>query len=322
MVIGGGSWGAALAHQLRTNPQLSYEILVRSPASAERLMAGQISQLAEISPRLGFAVTTDRSCLSKADYIYLAVPVSAHKEMFELIAENTENHVPIILCAKGLVSDKIKGGLFLNEYAAQSLPKRPVAVLSGPSFADEVLLDLPTALLAASTDANLRAEIAQHFDHSPLRIYQGGDPTGASLGGSAKNVIAIAAGICAGKKLGDNARAGLITRGLAETVRLAGILGADKQTISGLAGIGDLVLSCANTHSRNMAYGYALGAGAPTSTRLAEGRHSAATLIARAKYEQVDLPICRAVDQIINHGMDITQTIALLLARQAGEEQT
>ena len=128
---------------------------------------------------------------------------------------------------------------------------------------------------------------------------------GAALGGAVKNVIAIAAGICAGQGLGDNARAGLITRGLAETARLASQLGADNRTISGLAGMGDLVLSCSGPHSRNMAFGFALGSGKPVPLSLAEGRFSAAKLRARAKYECIELPICFAVDDIVNGNADI-----------------
>ena len=203
---------------------------------------------------------------------------------------------------------------------AQHYPNRRFAILTGPSFADEVLQDKPTALLAASADDTLSEQISAHFSTPSLRIYQGHDVVGAALGGAIKNIIAIAAGIAAGQSLGDNARAGLVTRGLAETTRFASQLGAQPATIMGLAGMGDLVLSCSNQHSRNMAYGFALGSGAAIISQLAEGRYSAARLVKRAEQAGITMPICEAVNMIVNHGADIPQTIACLLARQAGTE--
>ncbi len=320
IVIGGGSWGAALAHQLRMDRRVHCRILARSAQTKERLEAGIIAQLPEITGIEPFEVTTDNGCLCEADIIYLVIPVSGHATMLAQISEMTATNIPVVLCAKGLVADEQRGGVFLHEYIEAVCPGRPFGVLSGPSFADEVLKGLPTALLAASTSPQLAAGISEQFTASQLRLYKGGDCAGAAIGGAVKNVMAIAAGICTGQQLGDNARAGLITRGLAEISRLAERLGAARQTISGLAGLGDLILSCNSDHSRNMAYGLALGAGQPVADRLAEGRHSAGHLAARAVYEQVEMPICAAVDQIVNHGAPIGATIAGLLARHAGTE--
>lgn len=320
VVMGGGSWGAALAHQLRRNTRLNIQILVRSQPTAEGLARGHIRQLPQITDIPGFQVTTDNSCLKTADFIYLVLPVSAHADSLHKIEVHAPAGVPIILCAKGLLADEIKGGLFLPEYVESHSKDRPVAVLTGPSFADEVLSDLPTALLAASRSTSLSEQIAGHFSASSLRLYQGTDSIGAALGGAVKNVIAIAAGICSGQYLGDNARAGLITRGLAETMRLAAQLGADSRTISGLAGMGDLVLSCSDPHSRNMAFGFALGRGDTVPSSLAEGRFSAAILRARAEHEAIELPICFAVDDIVNRQADIHTRITALLSRQAGQE--
>ena len=320
IIIGGGSWGAALAHQLRKNAALDCQILVRSQQTAADLATGHIRQLPEVTGLDSFQVTDDARCLQAADMIYLVLPASAHEESFKAIKAFAPAGIPIVLCAKGLVSDPNKGGLFLPEYVRAHLIGHPLAILTGPSFADEVLRDLPTALLAASDTAGVPAQIAAQFSPSSLRLYQGKDMIGAALGGAVKNVIAIAAGICAGQGLGDNARAGLITRGLAETARLASQLGADNRTISGLAGIGDLVLSCSGPHSRNMAFGFALGSGKPVPLSLAEGRFSAAKLRARAKYECIELPICFAVDDIVNGNADINTRISGLLSRQAGQE--
>jgi glycerol-3-phosphate dehydrogenase (NAD(P)+) len=252
--------------------------------------------------------------------IYLVLPVSAHEESFKTINAFAPTGIPVVLCAKGLVSDPQKGGLFLPEYARSHLTGHPLAILTGPSFADEVLGDLPTALLAASDTAAVSVQISTQFSASSLRLYKGSDMVGAALGGAVKNVIAIAAGICAGQGLGDNARAGLITRGLSETARLASLLGANSRTITGLAGMGDLVLSCSGLHSRNMAFGFALGSGKPVPQSLAEGRFSAAKLRARARYESIELPICFAVDDIVNGNADIYTRISTLLSRQAGQE--
>ena len=320
VVIGGGSWGAALAHQLRRNKQLNCKILVRSAQTASDLARGHIRQLPAISDLPAFTVTDEAACLAEADFIYLVLPVAAHTDSLAQIQAYAPADTPVVLCAKGLVGDAEKGGLFLPEYAEARLDGRPTAVLTGPSFADEVLSDLPTALLAASRSQDVSAKVASHFSASSLRLYQGTDTIGAALGGAVKNVIAIAAGICTGQGLGDNARAGLITRGLAETMRLAEHLGADSRTISGLAGMGDLVLSCSGPHSRNMAYGLALGRGEAVPLSLAEGRFSAAKLRARAEHESIELPICFAVDDIVNRQADIRARITALLSRQAGQE--
>ena len=320
VVMGGGSWGAALAHQLRRNKELKCQILVRSAQTAAALRQGHIRQLPAITDIPAFAVTDEAACLAEAAFIYLVLPVAAHADSLAQIRAYAPADTPVVLCAKGLVDDEEKGGLFLPEYAQAQLEGRPVAVLTGPSFADEVLSDLPTALLAASRSEDVSAQIAAHFAASSLRLYQGTDSIGAALGGAVKNVIAIAAGICTGQGLGDNARAGLITRGLAETARLADHLGADSRTISGLAGMGDLVLSCSGPHSRNMAFGLALGRGEAVPSSLAEGRFSAAKLRARADYESIELPICFAVDDIVNRQADIRTRITALLSRQAGQE--
>ena len=320
IIIGGGSWGAALTHQLRKNVALDCQILVRSQRTAADLASGHIRQLSEVTGLDSFQVTDDAHCLQTADVIYLALPVSAHEESLKVINAFAPASIPVVLCAKGLVSDPHKGGLFLPEYAPAHLFGHPLAILTGPSFADEVLRDLPTALLAASDTAGVTGQIAEQFSASSLRLYQGNDMLGAALGGAVKNVIAIAAGICAGQGLGDNARAGLITRGLAETARLASQLGADNRTISGLAGMGDLVLSCSGPHSRNMAFGFALGSGKPIPPSLAEGQFSAAKLRARAEYESIELPICFAVDDIVNGDVDINKRISALLSRQVGQE--
>ena len=320
VVLGAGSWGAALAHQLRQNPALHVSLIARSPQDTDWLAQGRIRQLPDLPPVAPLQAVTDITHLSDAELIILAAPVSAHLQACSDITRYAPADCPVVFCAKGLIADAAKGGIFLCEYGAAHLSSRPLAMLTGPSFADEVLSDLPAALLAASTDADLRETIASLFEPSCLRIYQGADIIGAAVGGAAKNVIAIAAGIVAGKGFGDNARAALVTRGLAEIMRLASAAGGQTATISGLAGLGDLLLSCASTHSRNMAFGYQLGAGDALPSHLSEGRFATSLLCARAEYEGVEMPLAQAVNAILNHNAPLTDTIKAILSRTAYSE--
>jgi len=320
VVLGAGSWGAALAHQARLSGKSEVRLLARSAADCESLAMGRIRQLPQIAPIEPLDADTNPAILAQADVILLAAPLSAHQHAAEQITGYARDDVPIIFCSKGLVPDTDRGGLFLPEYAQTVFAGRPVAMLTGPSFADEVLANLPTALLVASPDQAVCGIIADIFDDSHLRIYQGEDMLGAAIGGAAKNVVAIAAGIVSGLGFGDNARAALVTRGLAEIGRLAKEAGAQQKTISGLAGLGDLILSCASIHSRNMAYGFDIGAGRQPDGRLSEGRHAVAHLVARARYHTIEMPIAEAVDSIVNHGASLADTIKQVLARKASTE--
>jgi glycerol-3-phosphate dehydrogenase (NAD(P)+) len=317
-VIGGGSWGSALAHALRCG-SATPTLLVRDQATADMLASGRCRQLANLPPLDGFDATTDPAMLADADMILVVVPVSATRASLQLIAAHAAPSIPVVLCAKGLVMDG-DTPLLMPELARQMLPDSPHVILSGPTFADEVMLGLPAAITAASADKQAIAAIQQAFAGSHLRVYANHDPVGVAIGGAMKNVIAIAAGCAAGLGLGDNARAALITRGLAEMARFAAAAGAQPDTIYGLSGAGDLALSCAGPHSRNMAYGLALGRGETPPDGLAEGRHSVAVLAARGAALGVELPITSGVDSVVNHGADLRQVVASLLARRAGVE--
>ena len=317
-VIGGGSWGSALAHALRcgtANPTL----LVRSQDSVAMLAGGRCRQLADLPALDGFDATTDPAVLSTAEMILVVVPVAATRASLRLIATQATTMTPVVLCAKGLVMDG-DTPMLACELAAQMLPDTPHVILSGPTFADEVMQGLPAAITAASTSRQAIDTVQQAFAGSHLRVYGNLDPVGVAIGGAMKNVIAIAAGCAAGLGLGDNARAALITRGLAEMARFAAAAGAQPDTIYGLSGAGDLALTCAGPHSRNMAYGLALGRGDTPSDRLAEGRHSVAALAARGTALGVELPITMGVDSVINQGADLREVVASLLARRAGVE--
>ena len=193
------------------------------------------------------------------------------------------------------------------------------AVFSGPSFADEVFAGLPAALVTASHTPATAIQIQEAFEGSNLRLYSNDDPIGVALAGAMKNVIAIAAGCAVGAGFGDNAKAAILTRGL-QKLPLCHFNGAKPDTIFGLAGVGDLALTCAGPHSRNMAYGMALGRGEAPPSNLAEGSRTVAQLAGLAKSRGVDLPITNAVDRLVNHDQDLNKIVASLLARPAGAE--
>ncbi|MXW91249.1 MAG: NAD(P)-dependent glycerol-3-phosphate dehydrogenase [Rhodospirillaceae bacterium] len=234
---------------------------------------------------------------------------------------------PIVVCAKGI--DRASGRL-LSEVVADALPGRPVAVLSGPSFAGEVAQGLPAALTAASTDRPLTERVAQRLGAPRFRIYLSDDPVGVEIGGAVKNVIAIACGIVVGAGLGENARAAVVTRGLAETVRLAVARGGRAQTLAGLSGIGDMMLTCNSFQSRNMSLGAALGAEPDRSWtpaevlaargKLAEGVWTAAAVIEMAAKLDVEMPICAGVNAVLHRGETVRAMVDSLMARRFREE--
>ena len=319
VIMGGGSWGGALADQLARAAQ-PVTVLVRSSETAAALRAGRLPRLGDAPLSAGLDASTDPACLAGASAIFLVLPVSAHEEALGLIKSHARHNPPLILTAKGLVEDAKRGGLFLPEWVAGKAADLSLAMLTGPSFADEVVAGKPAALVLAAAETALAARLAGLFEGSNLRLYHSDDLVGAALGGAVKNVMAIAAGITVGLGFGDNARAGLMTRALAETARLAAALGADRQTIYGLSGLGDLILSSAGPHSRNMAYGLALGRGETVPAALAEGRYAAARLARRAAFEGVEMPIAEMVDRLVNQQAGLMDCVAELLARQTGAE--
>ena len=317
-VIGGGSWGSALAAALH-DASNDVAVLVRDEATVRLLAEGRCRQLADIPPVGPIAASTDPAILDEADLVLLVVPVSATAATIETAHRRTRTEAPLVLCAKGMAMTA-DGARLMPELADAMAPGRPSVLLSGPSFADEVMRGLPAAVVAAGTDSAAVEMVQQSFRASQLRVYASDDPLGVAIGGTMKNVIAIAAGCAIGLGLGDNARAAIITRGLAEMARLAAAEGAEAETIYGLSGAGDLALSCAGPHSRNMAYGLALGRGETRDARRAEGRNTVAALAARGRETGVELPITNGVDRVVNGGAALSDVVASLLARPAGSE--
>jgi glycerol-3-phosphate dehydrogenase (NAD(P)+) len=230
---------------------------------------------------------------------------------------------PVVICAKGVEETT---GALMSEIAAGALPGSGLAVLSGPTFAGEVARGLPTAVTLATADPLLGRALIAALGTRSFRPYLGDDVVGAEIGGAVKNVLAIACGVVAGRRLGDNARAALITRGLAEMVRLARAKGGRAATLMGLSGLGDLTLTCTALQSRNHSLGFALGEGKSLAEILgprrsiAEGVSSAAAIAALARRLGIDMPIVSAVDAILHHGADIDEAIAGLLARPFRDE--
>ena len=327
VVIGAGSWGAAIATALmraaeQTGKTQQTLILARSKKSVDALATGRCLHLPDTAPAMPIAATTNSTCLENADMIFVAVPVMANQATFMMIHDRQNGRQPaiIVLCAKGISKTSDGSAMLLTELATDLLPSHPIAVFSGPSFADEVFAGLPAALVTASHDSVTTNQIQDAFDGSNLRLYSNDDPVGVALAGAMKNVIAIAAGCAIGAGFGDNAKAAILTRGLAEIARFTALMGAKTDTVFGLAGVGDLALTCAGPHSRNMAFGMALGRGDPPPSKLAEGSHTVAQLAGLAKSKGIDLPITNAVDRLVNHQQDLHEVVADLLARRAGQE--
>ena len=335
VVIGAGSWGSAIATALmrakkQNNKTNQVTVLARRQESVDALATGRCLYLLESQPAMSIDATTDPACLSDADLIFVAAPVVANQENFLMIndrqtdlqqnQQKNKRLATIVLCAKGICKADDGNAMLLTELAANILPEHPHAVFSGPSFADEVFTGLPAALVTASHTPETATQIQEAFEGSNLRLYSNDDPIGVALAGAMKNVIAIAAGCAVGAGFGDNAKAAILTRGLAEISRFAHFMGAKPDTIYGLAGVGDLALTCAGPHSRNMAFGMALGRGEAPPSKLAEGSRTVAQLAGLAKSKGVDLPITNAVDGLINHGQDLHEIVASLLARRAGAE--
>tara|TARA_B100001939_G_scaffold126677_1_gene109803 strand:- start:517 stop:1491 length:975 start_codon:yes stop_codon:yes gene_type:complete len=320
VVIGGGSWGSAIASSLQ-RAQQPVTVLARNQQTVDMLAKGYCPRLPDCAPIAPLAATTDHTCLAAATMIFVAVPVQANAESFDLInTQQAGSKAAIVaLCAKGIVSDDQADAMLLTKLAHTMMPRHEVAVFSGPSFADEVFSGLPAALVAAGRDRATKT-IQDAFEGSNLRIYRNTDSVGVALAGAMKNVIAIAAGCAVGLGLGDNAKAAILTRGLSEIARFSAVMGAKSDTVYGLAGVGDLALTCAGPHSRNMAFGMALGRGETPSGQLAEGSRTVAALAHLAAHHNIDVPITNAVDKLVNHGEDLHQIVAGLLARPAHTE--
>ena len=318
-IIGGGAWGTALAC-IAARAGHKTRLWVREAELVETLNTQHENTLylPAIALPETIQATNQLADMADCEAILLATPAQHLDELLAQAIDHIAETSPIILCAKGIERGTLR---LMPEIAATYLPQERIAVLSGPSFAADTANGLPTAVTLACGDMDIGQKLAHALTLPSFRIYLSDDIIGASIGGAVKNVLAIACGIVHGRKLGQSARAALTARGFAEMTRLGRALGAKTETLAGLCGLGDLILTCASTQSRNFSLGVALGHGKITTEILAsrksvsEGALTAQALYALASKHKVEMPICFAVASIIDERADIDAVIMQLLAR-------
>ncbi|MCW8835095.1 MAG: NAD(P)-dependent glycerol-3-phosphate dehydrogenase [Rhodospirillales bacterium] len=326
-IVGAGAWGTALAAAARNAGR---DVLIQAH---ETEVADAINQTHENTPFLpgvaldpGITATTELAELAAfADAVLLVAPAQFLRPVCAEIAPHWKKGVPAVICAKGIEQDS---GSLMSEVVTETLGEDvPLAVLSGPSFAKEVALGLPTAITLAAQTAEMEHTLMTALASHNFRPYGSRDLIGAQMGGAVKNVLAIACGIVEGKGMGDNARAALITRGLSEIAVLSKAKGGQPETLMGLSGLGDLVLTCNAMQSRNFSLGVELGKGRVLADILAErkavteGVFTASSVTDLGRRHNVELPICTAMDGILNHHADIDATFSGLLSRPLREER-
>ncbi|MBX9929993.1 MAG: NAD(P)-dependent glycerol-3-phosphate dehydrogenase [Methylobacterium sp.] len=317
-VIGGGAWGTALANAAGSAGR-PVTLWLRDAEAAARLQ--QTRENARYLPGVKLneriRATADATALSRAGIVLMVTPAQTLRGVLSDLRPSLSPEASIVLCAKGIERGS---DAFMSAVAADILgPDTAVAVLSGPSFAADVARGLPTAVTLAAGDAALAARLAASLSGPALRLYHTDDVRGVEIGGAGKNVLAIASGIVAGRGLGESARAALIARAFAELMRFARSLGGRPETLMGLSGLGDLVLTASSPQSRNFAFGERLGRGASpeqaSGGKLAEGAFTAAALVALARRSGVEMPVAEAVAAVVSGQVSIEAVIAALLAR-------
>jgi glycerol-3-phosphate dehydrogenase (NAD(P)+) len=324
-IIGGGAWGTALATVTRRAGR-DVCLWAREAEVIDAINTGHENTPFLPGVRLDPAIQAKSeldAAVADADALLLVTPAQHLRTMSQQLEAFAPKGAPAVICAKGI---ELETGALMTEVIAETMPGRPMAVLSGPTFAIEVARGLPTAVTLASDDADLPEALAAAIGTPSFRPYLSPDPVGAEVAGAVKNVIAIACGIVHGREMGANAQAALITRGLAEITRLGLARGAKLETLMGLSGLGDLTLTCNSLQSRNMSLGAALGKGEALDdvlgarTSVAEGVWTAPSVTALAARMGIDMPISAAVNAILHEDADIDSTIAALLARPIREE--
>jgi len=318
-IIGAGAWGTALALAARRAGNdvtlWAYEadiVAAINDAHENTLYLPGVT----LDPAI--RATADLAEAASADALLLAAPAQHMRTTIAPLAGHLPPATPLIVCAKGIEQETLA---LMSEAVAAIFPQNPVFILSGPTFAADVAAGLPTAVTLAGSDLAAAQVLADRLSSDRFRPYSGDDVIGAQIGGAIKNVLAIACGIAEGRGFGDNARAALVTRGLAELTRLCLAKGGRAETMMGLSGLGDLVLTCTSAQSRNYSLGLALGAGRTLAEILgerhsvAEGVYTASAAVALAAKLGIEMPIATAVDAVLNKGADIDVVIEALLAR-------
>ncbi len=325
-VLGAGAWGTALAAAAAAAGRDT----VLWAREAEVVDA--ITKTHENTPFLPgvtldpkLKATGELSDLADRDAILLVSPAQHLRTMVRDLKEHVPDGVPLVICSKGI---EVATGKLLSQAVAEEAPGNPVAVLSGPTFAIEVARGLPCALTLATEDKTTGMKLVEALGRPTFRPYYNADIVGAQIGGAVKNVLAIATGISAGLGVGENARAAVITRGLAEIIRFGKLYGAREETLMGLSGLGDLILTCSSTQSRNMSLGKAIGEGQTLEEimagrrSVAEGAHTVEIVYKIAAEKKLDMPITTAVYRILKEGKDVRQVMDDLMARPFTSENT
>jgi glycerol-3-phosphate dehydrogenase (NAD(P)+) len=319
-VIGGGAWGTALAQVATAGGEVL--LWAFEPDVVEAINTDHVNPvfLAGVPLSPGIRATEDLADLASCEALLVVTPA---QHMRRILGAAPVGNRPLILCSKGIEADTMA---LMSEAAADTCPDAPIAVLSGPTFANEVARGLPTAVTLACADEAVAARLAPRIARPGFRPYRSTDVVGAEIGGAVKNVLAIACGVVEGAGLGRNARAALIARGFAEMTRFGLARGARPETLAGLSGLGDLVLTCSSEQSRNFSLGLGLGQGGDARTLLAdrrtvaEGAFTAPVLIQAARAVEVEMPICEAVAALLAGAQGVVDVIGTLLARPLKSE--
>jgi glycerol-3-phosphate dehydrogenase (NAD(P)+) len=320
-VLGGGAWGTALA-QTCARAGRDVRLWEFDAGNAEHLAAKRESRfLPGVQLEKSIKMTRELSEAAQTDAILLVVPAQAMRSVVSALAKSISATTPLIACAKGIERGTHK---FMTEIIAECAPQATPAILSGPSFAADVARGLPTAVTIAAPDAELARALAHAINSGTFRPYHSTDIRGVELGGATKNVLAIAAGIVTGRGLGASALAAMTTRGFAELVRFGKAFGAKTETMMGLSGLGDLILTCGTPQSRNFSCGVALGKGETPDTaahgKLAEGVFTAPALLEMARVKNVEMPISTAVAAVLAQTISVDAAIESLLTRPLKSE--
>jgi glycerol-3-phosphate dehydrogenase (NAD(P)+) len=318
-VIGGGAWGTALAQTLRLAGR-DVVLWAREAETVDDINTRHVNRtfLPGVTLDAALTATSALKDVARADALLMVTPAQHVRSICQQLRPHLKHDQPVVLCAKGLEQ---ASGQMMSDIIEDELPNATLAVLSGPSFAADVARGFPAALTLACRNENLGRQLAERIGYKHFRLYWSNDITGVELGGAVKNVLAIAAGIVDGKGFGASAHAALVTRGFAELRRFGAALGAKPETMMGLSGLGDLILTCGSPQSRNMSLGRALGQGRPLAEILGErvavteGVHTAAAVVRRARDLKIEMPISEAVHAILEGRATVDDAISALMQR-------
>ncbi len=323
-VLGAGGFGTALAVMCE---KIGHTVTLWSPFSDEIKTIKKDGENKKLLPDIlvpeSINLTTDETCVKNAELVIFAVPSFAVKQTAVRIKSHIPSSAIVVNVAKGFEGES---GKLLSQVLCEELPQNSITVLTGPSHAEEVAKEIPTSVLCVSENNEASKKVQDLLMTNFLRIYLSDDVLGAQLGGALKNVIALAAGICDGLKFGDNSKAALITRGIAEISRLGQAMGARRDTFAGLSGIGDLIVTCTSMHSRNRRMGILVGSGKDTNTALeeigmtVEGYYACKIAYNLSQKYNVDMPIVSAAHAILFEGANAREAALSLMQRPGGAE--